>query len=520
MGLRKALIEPGEYAYLNEEDEAIYSEVAGYPKITRFPSRTSSEMVTMISIEPLFIISKDNMRLTVALHPPLPGGRSLRDLDLQALLREHNIVYGIDPEAYQEIVDLAQAGDMEFKKIVLAKGQPVGECSDAYLDFALEIGPIAGTVLANGSIDFRERRIMVGISAGQKIATKVEAVQGESGIDIYGQESPGKDGRDLDVKLLNDATFDHQSNEVRATKDGVLSIVNNNVIKVLSHTTISSDISYETGNVESMNAITVQGAVQPGFSVKAGGDVKILGGVMSGVVNCSGNLVIHGGITGKNSVIACDGDADINFIEQGQLRCGGICVLRKQSYYSEIIAGRDIRCDKLTKIMGGKIYAAGDITLWDVGGGDAKPTILAAGVLPDRLEKLNMLKSNVVEQQEAIITWLQHYPGSSNSKKIKNMEKELAETKLQLLRVNLIPGSGFYSRVAAPPEEELENPEEFSDDDAIEIENIKITVHGTVYAGTQIRIGNRTLKLEKTVSGRQFRLHANGKRIIAIPVRD
>ena len=110
------------------------------------------------------------------------------------------------------------------------------------------------------------------------------------------------------------------------------------VIKVLSHQTITGDIDFETGNVESMNAIKILGSVQPGFRVTAGGDIKITGSVMSASAISEGNLVVLGGTTGKNSTLQVKGDADINFIEQGVLKCGGLVVIRKQSYYSNIIS--------------------------------------------------------------------------------------------------------------------------------------------------------------------------------------
>lgn len=517
-GYELAPLEPGENTQYSEDEQSIVATVPGYPRIKKIRHKDFTHLVTVVSVEPLFIVMADKMSSTISLHPILENGHSLKDCDTKKLIEEQGFRYGLNEESLEEVEEWIQEGEVEFKKIVLAKGQPVGKSVDAYLRFDIEIGPIAGTILEDGSIDFRERRIMVGVSKGQRIATKIPAVQGDPGIDVYGEETPAKEGKDLQVKLLNDATFSQDTMQVTATKDGVLSVVNNNIIKVLSHQTISSDISYETGNVESKNCLTIQGSVQPGFMVTAHGDLKILGGVMSGLVNCESNVVINGGITGKKSDIFAKGDVDINFIEQGELECGGICVMRKQAYYSNIIAGSDLRCENLGKVVGGSLIAGGNITLWDVGADNAKPSVIAAGVVGKRLAHLNELKQSVVDQQDAIIQWLQRYKGSSHSKKVKKMEEKLAETKLLLLRVNLIPGSGKYSRVAGPDAEEISDSAEYRDDDAIDVKEITIDINGTIYSGTEIRIGNRKLKVEKTVSSRQFKLHPNGKRIIAVPL--
>jgi uncharacterized protein (DUF342 family) len=519
MGYGKAVLELGDHVHLAEDDESILATVPGYPTIKKIPSPEGSGLITVVAIEPLFHVSEDNMKVSINIHPALDDCKALQNEDIDKLLADQNIVYGINSEALENAKEFIVSGEREFRKIVVAKGQPVGESKDAYLRFELEIGPIAGTILEDGSIDFRDRRIMVGIKAGECIATKIPPVQGKPGIDIYGEETAAPEGKDLKVELLNDAKFSPETMQITANRDGVLSVVNNNVIKVCSHQVITGDVDYETGNVDSMSSITIQGSVQPGFKITAGADLKIVGSVMSTIIKCAGNLVVNGGITGKNSRLEAGGDADINFIEMGTLQCGGLVVIRKQSYYSDIYATSDIRCRETSKIMGGQLIAEGNVSLGDVGSENSTPSLIAAGVVAERLNNLQQIKDSVVEQQDAIIQWLQLYRGSSSSKKIKLMEQKLAETKIQLLRINLIPGSGIYSRAAGPADKIPADGEDYNSEGGIPIEKIKIDVKGTIFAATEIHLGNRKLKLEKTVSNRQFKLHPNGKSIIAGPIK-
>jgi hypothetical protein len=520
-GFVKAVLENGDHTDFSEDGEAILATASGYPKIKKIRRPDCPDWITVLSIEPLFVVSPDKMKVSLALHPPLDNGHSLRQDEIETLLAEEAIVFGINHEALGNVKIFIAQKEKEFRKFVIACGQPVGQSTDAYLRYEMEIGPIAGTLLDNGSIDFRDRRIMVGVSAGQVIATKISARQGEPGINVYGEETAAREGRDIKVEVHNDARFSPETMQVTATRDGVLSVVGNNVIKVLSHKTITGDIDYETGNVESMNAITILGSIQPGFVVTAGGDLKITGNIVSATARCDGNMVVRGGTTGKNSRLQVKGDADINFIEQGTLQCGGIAVIRKQSYYSEITAGADIRCHDSSILMGGRLIAQGNITLGSVGAENSTPSVIAAGTVFDRLEHLQQLKTSVVEQQDAIIQWLQRYRGSSRSKKVRQMEQQLADTKLLLLRVNLIPGTGRYSRVAGPedPATVKTDADDYNSEGGIAIEDITIDVMGTIFAGTVIRIGNRSMKLEKTVSNRQFKLHANGRRILAGPLK-
>ncbi len=518
-GYVKTPIELGENTTFSKDGESVLAAVPGYPKIKTLKNDDDSEPKIIISVEPLFAVSPDNMKVTLSIHPPLTDGQTLKDVDLSALLEEEGIVFGIDAIALDKAKEFIQSEVIEFKRFPIAKGQIVGKSRDAYLEFALEIGPIAGTLLEDGSIDFRDRRIMVGISAGDLIATKIAAVQGEPGIDIYGEQRQAKEGKDIKIQLLNDAHFSNETLEITAGRDGVLSVVNNNVIKVCSHQVINGDIDYETGNVDSMNAVTIRGSIQPGFQVKTEGDLEITGSIMSAKIACHGNLVVKGGITGSSSTIVCKGDTDINFIEQGSLKSGGIVVIRKQSYYSHISAAADIRCREMSIIMSGSLIAEGNITLGDVGSENAKPALIAAGVVAKRLEEYTTLKKSVVEQQDAIIQWLHRYHGSSRSKKVKRMEQELSDTKLALLRLNLIPGTGIYSRAGAEDINGSQDGADYNDSEGIDMTTVTIDIKGTIFAGTKIRIGNCAMVLDKTITNRRLKLHANQKRIIAGPIK-
>ncbi len=518
-GFEKTPLEPGDFTQLSEDESAIVATVPGYPIVKKTRRSDMPDPITIISIEPLLKFAPDNMMVTLVLHPPLEEGHSLKQENLENLLASQKIIYGVDQEAIKEANAFLQSGEKEFRSFIIARGQPVGKSVDAFLRYDMVIGPIAGILLENGSIDFRERRIMVGVMASQCIATKIPALQGAPGVNVYGEETPAKPGKDVKIEVLNDAKFSKETLEVIATKSGVLSIVNNNVIKVCSHQVILGDIDFETGNVESMNCLTIRGSVQPGFRVTVAGDVEISGAVMSAKVVSHGNIVVKGGITGKNSLLESKGDADINFIEQGTLKCGGIAVVRKQAYYSDISAGADIRCQQSSKIIGGRLIAEGNITIGDVGSVNCTPSFIAAGVIAERLLHFNSLKASIVEQQDAIIQWLQRYHGSSTSKKVKTMEKELANTKLLLLRLNMIPGTGLYSKAGGPEDEKAEFSEDYSSVGGIEIEKIKIDVVGTIFADTRIQIGNCAMVIEKTVSFRQFKLHPNKKSILAIAIK-
>ena len=70
------------------------------------------------------------------------------------------------------------------------------------------------------------------IKEGEEIATKIPAVPGVPGKNVLGEIIEPKSGKDFRIKTLGDARYDEESLSVKATRDGVLSIVKNNTIKV------------------------------------------------------------------------------------------------------------------------------------------------------------------------------------------------------------------------------------------------------------------------------------------------
>jgi uncharacterized protein (DUF342 family) len=297
-----------------------------------------------------------------------------------------------------------------------------------------------------------------------------------------------------------------------------MSVVNQNTISVAAKSTISGDVTYTTGNIESENNIIIKGSVQPGFKVKAGGDLEIGGAVSSATVHSDGNLVIKGGITGKSSVITSGGDLDIHFIERGVVKSGGLVVIRKQCYYSSIEAASDIRCHRNSSILGGILLAGGNLTAGNVGADNCEAAILGAGVDPGRYLLFRQLQKELQQQQEEIIQALQLLGRGARPKKIRKMEEVAMETKMKLLKLNLIPGTELYSRIGNGKErDELEEEDPLYLRD-VDIENIRIEFYGKVYAGTKILLGNRTATLSSDVQKKGYRLSKNLKRIMAVPL--
>jgi hypothetical protein len=517
--IRRSVI-AGTNTYFSDDKNQVLTNVTGYPRIDFFPLSESEEKVLEVSVEPLFHLSKDKMEASIIITPLLCHYTTLSSEALYQMLISSGIVTGIEYNILKTVKKHIREGLTEPEHIVVARGRKPTDGKNAHLKFELEIGPIAGELLTDGSIDFRERKIMVPVSAGQAIAYKVPATRGKPGETVLGELIAQRIGLDIKVETSDDAVYSPEKRLVSATSDGVLSIVQGNVIRVCSKQDIPGDINYTTGNIESRNSVVIHGSVYPSFQVKTGGDLEIKGSVMSTQVSSLSNIVIKGGITGYKSTITASGDVDINFIEQGHIHCNGNCVIRKQAYYSHISSGGNTRCKRHSVIVGGELISEGSISLGDAGALGADPGLLAAGVVAKRLYQSRKIQQRAEEYEESIIQRLKGYTGGVRTKKLRSLKGNIRTLKLQYMRVNMIPGTDLYSRsiedTTLPEQTAAQNGK--NDTGSIDIGSISIDVYGTIFAGTLLQIGNRTLTVEDTVTGRMFKLNDTKTHIIAVPL--
>ncbi len=516
-------VRAGTNAYLSEDNKQVLASIPGYPVLEFCPMEESEEKVLEVSMEPLFHVAENRMKASIIIKPLLYHHPTLSSEDLYQLLRQADIVSGVEYKQLNLTKEALRNGSSDTEQIVLARGREPMAGTDAYLKFKLEIGPIAGELLTDGTIDFRERKIMVPVSAGQIIAIKVPATKGKPGVTVQGEPIAQRLGLDLKVRVANDAMYSHDTREVLATSDGVLSVVQDNTIKVCSKQVITGDIDYATGNIESRDSVEIHGSVFPSFQVKTDGDLEIRGSVMSTQIASLANIVIKGGITGNTSAVTASGDIDLLFIEQGHIRCGGNCVIRKQCYYSHISSGGNIRCKEHSTLAGGELIAEGSVSLGDAGAPGADPVFIAAGVVADRLFQARKMQRRLDEHNESIIQRLKGFSGAARTKKLRRLKNGFEEMKLQHLRINMIPGTRLYSRPIEETDtdaiEPVQTPAQNDPPDrrSVDVSCLSIDVQGTIFAGTLLQIGNRTLTVEETITSRKFILDDTKSHILAMP---
>ncbi|HHD63702.1 MAG TPA: DUF342 domain-containing protein, partial [Desulfobulbaceae bacterium] len=425
----------GEHLDLDEQTGRITAGASGYPEILVCSKK--NKVFMEIKLTPAVTIDSEKMVAELFLFPPLPGD-PIPDRDqVIALLAEQGVIFGMNIPAIDELITRFATTHPLDGYIPVARGMMPVHGQDSHLRFVMDVGPIPGKIQPNGEIDFRERQLFIGIREGEIIAVRMAATPGEPGKNLLGEIVAPVPGRELPVKVSDDACFDEQTGEVRAVHSGVLSITGDNTIKVCAMQIISGDVNYGTGNISTRDALKVSGSVKPLFTVSANGDVDIEGNVESALIASEANIIVKGGILGEKSRLQAAGDIDINFIEHGRAFSDASIILRREAYYSRLHAGGDLHCDKNSRVIGGQLVAAGQITCGTIGSVNAQPGFVAAGVQPKKLQRMFDLQRKREKFEKKLVGLPSKSRGREPSKKLARLAKKFKKTTKYLNRIDL-----------------------------------------------------------------------------------
>lgn len=474
------ILEAGEYTEISADGKAIIATCYGYPHITL--RSAEGKQYVRVGFVPLCMKSADLMEARLNIFPALPRAAVPGLSEVLLMLEQSGIIYGVDRAAIQFALDTVEETGLPVRNSVIARGKAALDGKDAYLRFEVEVGPLPGKLLGNGSIDYRERLMFVGVSSGQILATKVSAMPGSAGMNVAGEIIAAMPGKDLLVKVSDDTRYNDDDNTVRATAAGVLSLVNTDTIRVSSRQKIDGDVDYSTGNIRSQNAVDISGSILPDFMVSTKGNLVVGGNVQAAKINSHGNVVVKGGILGPGAEVRVQGDADINYIEQGLLIAGGNILIRSSGYYSDIQAAGNIHCPEKAKLVGGEIVAGGSVIVGQLGAAAGKPVNVAAGTDPRRYRRYRVLQQEYQEALTSVRKWYHRFGKKQKPKgSIAAIEEKLEKLERELSGFNLIPGT---------PEDSLGEKQHF-------FSAATISVFGCLAAESIIRIGNETVVIDR-----------------------
>jgi uncharacterized protein (DUF342 family) len=344
-------------------------------------------------------IADQDMKAYMNVSPPGPGGPDLTREDIQGMLNSHGVVHGVRQEVIQEFLDSPHYNE----KILVATGTPPVNGQDAKIIYNFTIDHSKLQLKEkDGRVDFKDLDLVDNVEAGQILARKVPKEMGQDGSSVTGKVLPARAGRDVEIGV---------GKNVRIAEDGITALATINGQAILAAGkinvepiyTVPGDVNFKTGNILFLGTVMVKGNVEDGFSVKAAGNIEVMGSVGKCELDAEGDVIVHQGILGKNSGNVRAGSNIIaKFIEHSRVEAENSVIVSDGIIHSSVDANRRIICQgKRASIVGGKIRATEEINAKTFGSVAGTETILEVGYDPKRKEQLAVLtgKKETIEKQ-------------------------------------------------------------------------------------------------------------------------
>lgn len=339
-------------------------------------------------------ISEDQTEAYIQRKMGLQGRITLSGL-LDFLVQQ-NIIQGIKED---EVIEAWISGSGK-EKLLVAKGRDPVHGTDGFISFQFKkdfTNP--GKLMADGTIDFRDRGEIPFAVKGQELARKIPAQAGKNGTSIYGTDILAQEPKEPVFIAGSGTQLSQDGLLISAALDGQPHVDALGTITVNPELMIKGDVDFETGNIDFNGNIIVKGTVKQGFKVK--GINLIAQEVEGGVIELSGDLNVSAGIT--DAFIEAQGNVYAKFINHSTILGFGDLIIQKEIIDSEILLSGT--CKNTTgHIIASTVSAKRGIEAGKLGTTSSKPVLIKVGVT-DHIETLmrridKRVKESVVQMQE------------------------------------------------------------------------------------------------------------------------
>ena len=439
-------------------------------------------------------VTSDGMMAVAVFYPGFVGGGKVDKTEIMNDLGFIKVNTGIN----EELIDKLLVSKEYYKKYPIATGTKVVEGKDARIEYNFEVGKKAlPKVKEDGTVDFYNLDSINKVAAGDVVARIIKEVEGTPGKDVYGHE--------IKPRKVAKKVFKH-GRDLHVSEDGLelISDTNGHVdlygdrISVSNTYDVPADVSYSTGNIDYDGNVLVRGNVLSGFSVKATGNIEVMGIVEGAVIEAGGDIVLQRGIQGmQQAVVKAGGNLIAKFIENAKLievgdklDVGAIMHSTVNCQGEILVEGRN------GLIIGGTTYALRQIEAKNIGNDMGTNTIISVGApfaLKVRAEEIKKRLASLSAEKDKL------------SQLILLLFKKNAESGADASKLELVKKTKDSIDAISKETAELEAEAEEIKLKMAESSNAIIKVNNTIYPGTRIVIGDSEMLIKDPIKYSNFK---------------
>ena len=290
-----------------------------------------------------FLVSNDKLTLYFMNFERIPLAY-LAKIDISTYIVRHKIDMSM---ANKDMVLEVPPGE----PIVLVKGRQPAESFDASVEILVETETKQSPIDENGQINYREINQFPSVLKDELLARKKLKIKGADGANIFGNPILSRIPKDVLLKNGYNTYVKEIDNHfmIYSLEDGRIEY-KNGMLSVFDQLKIAGDVDYSTGNINTKVNIHINGSVRTGFSIKSEKSVFIKGTVEDNcTIEAGGDIVINGGVSGKNNTISSQGNLSVKFIEGGNVFVKGLLTVHR------FIMGAYVECMGTISVMGAGI---------------------------------------------------------------------------------------------------------------------------------------------------------------------
>ncbi len=373
-------------------------------------------------------ITDGEMRAMLTATYPGPGGTDPTAEMIGTYLKQHGVVHGSKDDVLERFEDSPVYG----QPVLVAEGTRSVNGADAKVMYHFDVDRSRITLKEkDGRVDFKELNLVQNVVEGQVLARKSDPEAGKNGRTVTGKSLPAKDGKDRELGVGKNVKLSKDGKTAISEINGQVLVINGKINVEPIHV-VQGDVNLRSGNIFFLGTVIVKGSVEDGFSVKAAGNIEIMGSVGKCDLDAEGDIIVHQGITGRSAgTITCGHSLWAKYIENALVTAGEMVVVSDGIINSRVDANRGILCKgKRASIVGGHLRAAEFIGAKALGSVAGSETILEVGYDPKSKERITAIGKRKAELEKQLDEINLNLNTLANVKRVK---KQLPEEKEQYL---------------------------------------------------------------------------------------
>jgi uncharacterized protein (DUF342 family) len=427
----------------------------------------------------------------LAAHVAIGAGPALARAALDAALAAAGVVAGLDASALELAAGALAVESPALDDYCVAHGRAAQDPTSDVLVLAEPIGPTAGSLRPDESLDYRERRLIVPVTAGDELGRIVPGEPGEAGFDVRGKELLPMPAPPLAV-AHGDGVVREETGILRATRTGARTVDKAGALDVVALHVHAAAVDLHSGNLDTDGSLEIARDVSDGMSVRAGVDLSIKGTVEAARIEAGGSIEIGGGVIGGEAgQVRARGNLKLRHALSARLFAGGTLEILRSVSTSELHA-REISVGGA--LLGDRAFAESRITVRDAGSPAGGPCLLRVA---HPFESIPAETAEGPDARALARARLREGPDRLSARKARDTRK------------------GRGERPSSPGGPELGLQRSFRKRQRALQADARIEVQGTAHAGCRIDFGSRPLVLEEAVRAKVFRFDVERDEIVA-----